>query len=202
MATKQTTKVIGAMTVGNPIGNMQPKTIAAVILVAVMGVLWVRVLFRSGGAEAALADTSPVAVDSTQQADTDSEIQIRPVSLTEIPGRHDTIAADFFRADRCSAWAPKPVAADPVVKPAEDKSAVVVNELIKAIVLEAIIKDAQGNPEKACINGTLVKAGSVLQVPVRNEMKSVRVTAVQPGRVQLSWQDRSIDIEMPDQRVN
>jgi hypothetical protein len=65
-----------------------------------------------------------------------------------------------------------------------------------------IIKDAQGNAEKACINGMLVTVGSPLQVQVRNETCSVRVVAIEPGRVQLSWQDRSIALEMPDQKVN
>jgi hypothetical protein len=195
---KQTTKATSTVTLGNPVRNVEPKTVAAVILVAVMGVLWVRVLFRSG-AEPALADSSTAAIDSMQQAKEDSEVQIRPVSLAEIPGRHDRIAADFFRADRCSAWTPKTVASVPVAKPADDKNTV--NELMKAITLEAIIKNAEGKPEKACINGMLVTAGSVLQITVRNEIRSVRVMAVQPGRVQLNWQDRSIDIEMPDQRV-
>jgi hypothetical protein len=199
MVTKQTTKTTSTMSLGNSVRNVQPKTVAAVILVAVMGVLWVRVLFRSG-ASTAMAQTALTSMDSISQPNAESDVGIRPISLAKIPGRHDAIAADFFRADRCSAWAPKAVAAVSSGKPVEDKS--MVNELIKAITLEAIIKDAQGKPEKACINGMLVKAGSVLQVPVRNEMKSVRVMAVQTGRVQLSWQDRPIDIEMPDQKMN
>lgn len=187
------------MTVGNPIGTMQPKTIAAVILVAVMGVLWVRVLLRSGP-DSALANPATANIDLAQQEAVGSEIQIRPVSLTEIPGRHDTITADFFRVDRCSTWGQKSESAAPTTKAADNQR--MVNELIKAIALEAIIKDAQGNAEKASINGTLVVAGSVLQVPVRNEMQSVRVITIEPGRVRLNWQDRSIDIEMPDQKVN
>lgn len=187
------------MAVSNPIGSMQPKTIAAVVLVAVMGVLWARVLMRSGP-NTALASPSTANIDSVQQENTESAIQIRAVDLTEIPGRHDVIAADFFRADRCLMWDQKTESAAPTTKTADNQR--LVSELIKAIALEAIIKDAQGNAEKACMNGTLVVAGSVLQVPVRNEMRSVRVMTIEPGHVRLTWQDRTIDIEMPDQKVN
>jgi hypothetical protein len=199
MNLKQTTKVTGTAAVGNPIRNVPPKTIAAVVLVAVMGVLWARVLLRSGP-DTALANSSTATIDLAGQENAESAIQIRAVDLAEIPGRQDTIAADFFRADRCLTWGQKTESAAPTTKAADNQR--LVNELIKAIALEAIIKDAQGNAEKASINGSLVVAGSVLQVPVRNEMHSVRVMTIEPGHVQLSWQDHSIDIEMPDQKVN
>jgi hypothetical protein len=199
MAIKQTSKVIRGATLGNPLSNVPPKTIAAVILVVVMGVLWIRVLFRSG-TDTAMADSMTAGTDSAmQQADTGTAIQIRLVSLTEIPGRHDTIADDVFRADRCSVWSQKTETAAPTTQAVDNQR--MADELIKAVMLEAIIKDAQGNAEKACINGSLVSAGSVLQVSVRNEMQSVRVMTIEAGRVQLNWQDRSIDIEMPDQKV-
>jgi hypothetical protein len=199
MSLKQTHKVIGTMAVGNPIRNVPPKTLAAVVLVAVMGLLWARVLLRSGP-DTALADPSTADIDLAVQENVESAIQIRAVDLPEIGGRHDVIAADFFRADRCLAWGQKTESAAPTTEATDNQR--MVNELIKAIALEAIIKDAQGNAEKACMNGSLVAAGSVLQVPVRNEMQSVRVMTIEPGHVRLMWQDRSIDIEMPDQKVN
>jgi hypothetical protein len=199
MAIKQTNKMISTMAAGNPIGRLQPKTIAAVILVAVMAVLWVRVLFRSG-ADTALANPSAANIDSAPQEDVGSGIKIKTVDLTEIPGRHDKIAADFFRADRCSVWSQKTTPAVPSTALAESQK--MLNELTRAIALEAIIKDAQGNAEKASINGTLVSVGSVLQINVRNENHSVRVMTIESGHVQLNWQGRPIDMEMPDQKVN
>ncbi len=147
-----------------------------------------------------MANPSTADIDLAGQESAESAIQIRAVDLTEIDGRHDVIAADFFRADRCLTWGQKTESAAPTANAADNQR--LVNELIKAIALEAIIKDAQGKAKKACMNGTLVTAGSVLQVPVRNEMQTVRVMTIEPGRVQLNWQDRSIDIEMPDQKVN
>jgi hypothetical protein len=147
-----------------------------------------------------LANTATANVQAMQQENVESEIKIRSVSLPRIPGRHDKIAEDIFRADRCSAWNKNVIAATPSADQGESQR--LFNDLVKAISLEVIIKDAQGNAEKACINGMLVTVGSPLQVQVRNETCSVRVVAIEPGRVQLSWQDRSIALEMPDQKVN
>jgi hypothetical protein len=200
MAAKQTTKIMSSITVGNPVRNIEPKTIAAVILVAVMAVLWVRVLFRSG-ADTASAGTAKANVEQMQAENVEPEIKIRAIPLAMIAGRHDTIASDFFRADRCSVWNQN---AAPVATPSANlgESQRLFNEMVKTLTLEAIIKNTQGNAEKASINGTLVTVGSLLQVKVRTETYSVRVVAIEPGRVQLSWQDRSVAIEMPDQKMN
>jgi hypothetical protein len=199
MAIKQTNKVLSAMTIGNPVRNIEPKTIAAVILVVVMGGLWVRVLLRSGS-QTASADTKVENVDLVQQENTVSEIAIKTVALPMISGRHDTIAADFFKADRCSAWKPATTSAAPSADIGENQR--LFNEMVKAVALEAIIKDTQGKADKACINGTLVTAGSLLEVKVRNETYFVRVVTIEQGRVQLSWKDRLIAIEIPDQKIN
>ncbi len=187
------------MTIGSSISAIQPKTIAAVVLVAVMGVLWARVLLRSGPDTASAATSE---AQQTQQDNTPPEVKIRAIPLAVIAGRHDTIADDFFNAARCSAWNQNTKTSPVILTPSSNENQRTFGELVKAVSLEAIIKDAGGNAEKACINGVIVKAGSVLQIAVRNETYSVRIVAIEPGRVRLNWQDRSIDIEMPDQKVN
>jgi len=200
MVSKQTTKTISSITVGNPIRSVEPKTIAAVVLVALMAVLWVRVLMRSKPNTASAMTTG--VVEQIQPETTRPDVKIRALPLPVIAGRHDTIADDFFKADRCSAWNQNAKTVPAAEVSGSSQSQKIFNELVKAVTLEAIIKDAAGNAEKACINGAIVSAGSALQVSVRNEIYSVHIVAIEPGRVRWSWQDHSIEVEMPDQKVN
>lgn len=191
MSTKRPIKTIGSISVKNSIRNMNPKIIVAVVLVSLMGVLWARVLLRSkvGPASANAATTTAVEETETQQQNSKSQIQIQSIPPAAVPGRHDTIAADFFKADRNSASGGNQ----------QRGNQRILDELGKTIVLEAIIRNAQGSAEKACINGTVVTVGSALQVQMQNDSYIIRVEAIESAGVRLSWLDRTFMLKMPEQ---
>jgi len=198
MGTKQTTKTVGSIRVSGLIRNIGPKTIAAVVLAALMAVLWGRVFLRSRTGPTSANAATTIAAGNTRQENVKPEIRIRAIPLAVVAGRHDTIAVDFFRADRCSMYSGDRQSSSPH-SPRLGENPRMLDELSKAFALEAIIKNAQGNAEKACINGTVVAVGSTLQVQVRNEMYAVQVAAIEPTRVRLSWRDYTLTLEMPDQ---
>jgi hypothetical protein len=177
------------MPVNNSIRNMMnPKTIAAVVLVALMGVLWARVLLRSKVGPASANAATAVAAEEVQQQNSKSQIRIQAIPLATVPGRHDTIAADFFKADRNSASGENQ----------QRGNQRMFDELGKAVVLEAIIRNAQGSAEKACINGTVVTVGSTLQVQIQNDNCIIRVEMIESAGVRLSWRDRTFTLKMPE----
>jgi hypothetical protein len=188
MSTKRPIKTIGSISVSNSIRNMGPKTIAAVVLVALMAVLWARVLLRSKVGPASAKAATTAAVEETQQQNSKSEIRIQAIPLATVPGRHDTIAVDFFKADRNSASGGNQ----------QRGNQRMLDELGKVVVLEAIIRNAQGSAEKACINGTVVTVGSALQVQMQNDSCIIRVEAIESAGVRLSWRDRIFTLKMPE----
>ncbi|MBM4103419.1 MAG: hypothetical protein FJ263_05115 [Planctomycetes bacterium] len=167
---------------------MSPKTIAAVVLVALMGVLWARVLLRSKAGPASANAATTTAVEEVQQQNPKSQIQIQAIPLATVPGRHDTIAADFFKADRSSASGGNQ----------ERGNQRILDELGKAVVLEAIIRNAQGRAEKAYLNGAVVIVGSTLKVQMQNDTYIIRVEAIEPAAVRLGWRDRTFKLKMPE----
>lgn len=202
MSSKQTTKITRSLSIAGPINSVEPKTIAAVFLVVVMAGLWVRVLLRSGPASASAMNIAAGNEALVQQESNTSDVAIRVIPLATIAGRHDMIADDFFKADRCSVWNQQAAAAPVSQSVDEGASQRLFGEITRAISVEAIIKDAGGNAEKACVNGAIVSAGSQLQVAVKNKTYNVRIVSIETGQIQVHWQDHSIAIEMPDQKVN
>jgi hypothetical protein len=188
MSTKRPIKTIGSISVKNSIRNMNPKIIAAVILVSLMGVLWARVLLRSKVGPASANAATTAVIEETQQQNSKSQIRIQAIPLATVPGRHDTIAADFFKADRGSASGGNQ----------ERGNQRILDELGKTIVLEAIIRNARGSAEKACINGTVVIVGSTLKVQIQNDSYIIRVEAIESAGVRLGWLDRTLMLKMPE----
>jgi hypothetical protein len=172
----------------NSIRSMNPKTIAAVVLVALMAVLWVRVLLRSKVGPASANAATAAVIEETQQQNVKSQVRIQAIPLAAIPGRHDTIAADFFKADRNLASGGS----------RQIGNQRMLDKLGKAVVLEAIIRNTQGNAEKACINGTVVTVGSSLRVQIQNDSCIIRVEAIESAGVRLSWQDSTFTLKMPE----
>jgi hypothetical protein len=195
MSIKQTTK-IGSVPASSSVRIVEPKTIAAVVLISLMAVLWGRVLLRSKAGPASAA-AAAVAVEEAQQQNIKSQIQIQAIPLTPVAGRHDTIAADFFRADRSAHEGGRQSSAGRSTR--DEENLKMLDELRKAMTLEAVIKNAQGVAEKAYINGTVVTLGSTLGVEVQENKCIVRVEAIEPAGVRLSWQDRTFMLKMPEQ---
>jgi len=191
----------------NPIGltgsmqTLEPKTIAAVVLVLVMVVLWGRALLRKGPASAQAASSSTA---QTQDDVVKAKLQIQPVALSRIPGRHDTIASDYFKTDRWTAFEWAASQSSPgthkTSRPDETQAKPRLSQdaVTQAFTLEAIIKNTQAVPEKACINGAVVSEGSELRARIQNEVVAVTVIAIEANQVRLAWQDYVVELKMPE----
>jgi hypothetical protein len=86
------------------------KTVLAVALLAVMAVMWIRVLTgqKPGRASAGSASAQPTAQSSSDEA----PLKVRFIELPYVPGRHDTIRRDFFAV---ADWTPFGAGAGPQV---------------------------------------------------------------------------------------
>jgi len=72
------------------------KSVMAVCLIALMTLLWVRVLTKNSPQT---AESAPVADQLSLEDQTSTKSQISYIELPRIAGRHDVIARDFFASD-------------------------------------------------------------------------------------------------------
>jgi hypothetical protein len=195
MKMKQTTGTMRSIPLSDSVRSVEPRTIAAVILVVMMAVLWGRVLLRSkAGPVSANAETLTSA-EKTQQNHSEPQVRIRMIPLAVVAGRQDTLAADFFRANRSTSQSKE----QSVVTSAESQdNQQLLDALSRALTIEAIIKNAQGGAEKVCINGMVVAAGSEIRVNVGKEKYSIKVVTIEPTAVRLTWRTHTITLKMPD----
>ncbi len=201
MAMKSSPKKLNSAGLAGSMQTIEPKTIAAVGLVVLMAVLWGRALLRKGPASAQAALSSAA---QSQDEVVAPKLQIQPVILSRIPGRHDRIASDYFKTDRWTAFqwrasqgdagTAQPCPPEEVqAKPRLSQEAVA-----QGFTLEAIIKNTQAVPEKACINGVVVSEGSQLRARIQNEVVVGTVIAIEANQVRLAWQDYVVELKMPE----
>jgi hypothetical protein len=186
--------------VSNSAQRIEPKTIAAVVLVAAMVILWGRVLLRSKVGPAAANAGTP---DSQVESDTTkSAVQICAVTLPVVAGRHDRIATDVFSAD--SQWKAfdwnqaRPTGQTSRNGGDDNRQRYLVSDLTKAVVLDAIIQNSKGQPDKASLNGVVVSEGSIITVILGKEKYNLEVKSIESKQVELAWQEYKIVTKMPD----
>jgi hypothetical protein len=181
---------------------VEPKTIIAVVLVGAMLVLWGRVLMRSKmGPASANAEVLSSQIESGQAS---PSVRIRAVELPIVAGRHDQIAADMFNAKQ--QWKDfgrdqnQNISRASVGKGHDQTKEIeqMISTLTKAVVLDAIVQNIQGRPDKASINGTLVSAGSAIEISVGKDKYTLEVNAIKSKQVELTWQGHMIISQMPD----
>jgi hypothetical protein len=178
--------------------TVEPKTIAAIVLVVAMLVLWGRVLLRSKAGPAAAKAETPGLVESDTAR---PAVRMHAVALPVTAGRHDRIAADVFSAEgqwKAFDWnQTKPV--ERVLQNNGDNDRQrLVSDLTKAITLDAVIQNAQGRPDKASVNGVVVSVGSTISVAVGKEKYSLEVKSIESKQVELAWLEHKIISKMPD----
>lgn len=184
--------------------SIDPKTAAAVVLLTIMALLWSRVFFR-GAASPESADAA-VPVETLVETQTDTApaaktaaARMAPVELPYIAGRHDRLVRDVFSFGNRPFFASqdKPVktaAPDGAGKQRQD----LLTRLTKAVNLDAVIQNAAGLPDKACINGQVVSVGSVLPVKLDTAKYELNVNAIEQYRVRISWDEDIIELKMPE----
>lgn len=186
-------------TTGNPLQTLSPKTIAAIVLMALMAVLWLRVLTRGqAGPSAAQAAVLVTETATTRPA---APLRVTPVDLPVIEGRHDSLRRDFFSPDNWPAF--RQVDSTP---PAEtglsdrerltQQHKAIVDNLAKTLNLDAILNGADGTSARVCIDGKVLTQGQALLVKRNTETYELTVSEIGEHQVVLTWNDWSVVLKM------
>ena len=181
--------------------------VIAVVLLIMMAGLWLRVFLRgrSGPSRAQAQNLqSPQSGPLKSQLGLQAEKPkaLRQVSLSMVPGRHDRLQIDPFVFDPVQ-WTH---AADhsrsdtPGMSNAgaeEQKHWANLQRISKRLVLEAVVKDADGVPINACVDGTVLFKGSTLKVKENGEIYELTVVEVCETEIKLAWQVFALTVKMP-----
>lgn len=192
---------------GTMIGTLSPKMIIAAVLLIAMAGLWLRVILRgrSGPAKAQAQNAqNSQAVQSETQGiyQADKPILLQTVSLPVVSGRHDRMQIDPFvfdpaqwihTAERSRADGPDISNADLI----EQKHGANLQRISKRLVLEAVVKDTNGVPINACVDGTVLFKGSTIKVKENGEIYELKVMEVCETEIKLAWQVFALTIKMP-----
>jgi hypothetical protein len=134
------------------------KTVAAVCLIVVMVLMWMRVLGKKTTETAAAAAMEQVNVMNKSKSD--PEVEISFIELPKVKGRNDVLSRDFFDADNWQNFA-KDGKAEEVSFASGDASKEAIRAVAKGLMLEAIVF---GENPQAFINDKLLSAGDKLLV--------------------------------------
>ncbi len=185
------------------VGTVSPKMIVAAVLLTLMAALWLRVFLRGrGGPARAGAQTISNPISALKNDTTEKTIHLQPVSLPVIAGRHDRLQGNPFVMDR-SRWIRPDGATDlqPSGKSGADglvqKDQANLQRISQRLVLQAVVRDPDGVPIKACVNGTVLFKGSTFIAKENGEQYDLSVKEINATEVRLSWQVYDLTIKMP-----
>ena len=187
--------------------NISPKVMAMIVLLAVMGILWGRVLLKGkGGPAAANAQdqtSSQETVSDTLSAD---GVQIEAVELPVLPGRNDIISNDMFSSENWTAFGlnqnPNTTNGGVKVGAAGDtvelKHRAALERIAGRLKLEAVICDAQNRPFQAFIDDKILSVGSTLTVQEGPDQYVLMLEEISEKEVMFSWNEMSVVLKMAE----
>ena len=194
------------MPVTGALQNISPKTMAMVVLLAVMGILWGRVLLSGEkGPAVASAQDAAVMQPMAQTGQSDGALTLKAVTLPRMPGRNDMISHDPFSADRWTAFGLEGSQtnehSDVSVDSAEDAEKMHQSRLEKIaqrLKLEAVIQDADGNPFQAFVDDKILSAGSTLTVKEGPDQYELTLEKISKKEVLFTWNKISVVLKMAE----
>jgi len=164
------------------------KMIAAVCLITVMALMWLRVFAKKtpAGAEAAATGYTDV------MNNTKSKLEITFIELPQVRGRNDMLTRDFFDADgwqnfRNDGRAEASYASGNI----NDEA---VGAVAKKLTLEAIV---MGRNPQAFINDKLLSVGDKLPVREGSEILECEVSGIEEETVYIRCGEAEITLKLP-----
>jgi hypothetical protein len=155
------------------------KTVIAVCLIAVMILMWVRLLVKKGPQSAAAAETAEVT-----DRHTGPELKVSFIELPKVAGRNDVLTRDFFTAGNWqdfeggaegNSGGMKEVSVVP-----KDGSEETISRVAGKLRLEAIVL---GENPRAFINDKLLSAGDKLVIEDGLNKYECEVTKIEETKV-------------------
>lgn len=184
--------------------NVSPKTMAMIVLLAVMGILWGRVLLsgKKGPAAVNAQDVTTVQATATPP---DSNPTLTVVALPQVPGRNDTLSHDLFSADKWTAFglndSQNNDRSDVRVDSAEDTEKMHQSRLEKIaqrLTLQAVIQDADGKPFQAFVDDKILSVGSTLTVKEGPDQYELTLEKINEKEVLFTWNKISVVLKMAE----
>jgi len=186
----------GFSTAGNSLRSLSPKTAAAICLMALMGVLWLRVLTRgrSGPSAAEAASAAEVSVAAQPAA----PLRIVPVTLPVVQGRNDVLTRDFFSSANWPGFlqSDKKPQADLSEQQQLEKQRQDFDAMAKTINLDAIIQASGDQPARVCVEGKVLSQGQTLTIKRPSENYELTVSEIGEYQVVLTWNQWSVILKM------
>lgn len=188
----------GYSTASHRLRTLSPKTVAAILLMAVMGVLWFRVATR-GRTGPTSAEAASLVEDTLPQAVT--PVRIVPKPLPVVPGRNDMLICDFFSQVNWPGFGQTGSVVEPVVhlserEQEEKRHKAIFDSLTQTLNLDAIIQASGDSPARVCVDGKVLTQGQALTV--KREMEKIELTVSEIGehQVVLTWKQWSVVLKM------
>jgi len=167
----------------------------ALCLIAIMAVMWVRVLSRKGPES---SEASPEIEVAEVNSDLDSVINVTYVDLPEVSGRTDMISRDFFATagweDYWSNDGAGTVLDVQDVSGAQTKRTKQIVDIMRAHVQLEVIDI--GQKHQAFINGKLMSKGDKLVISDGNEMYECEVVEIEKNAVLIRCKDAEIVLKL------
>ena len=199
---------------GGGLQNMSPKTMAAVVLMTVMGLLLGRVLRKGDGgpASANAATTQQNAEAMAADAAVQSEpafVRIERVQLPVLSGRNDMITKNPFSTDHWKAFAfhevPEPEEKEvAVVKPVVVENTEAkrhqanMKKIAGRLTLEGVIRDVNDVPFQAFVDGKILSVGSVLTVKEGPDKYELALISIEEQEILMIWNDLTVKLKLTE----
>jgi hypothetical protein len=171
------------------------KTAVALTLIAVMALMWARVLGKKTveGAEAALLQNNPNVPTSVTGSDTVRTF----IELPKVEGRNDMLTRDFFASNDWRDFARGGEGKNSGVKEVKVISKGVNEEVVKRIVagirLQAIV--SAGNSQ-VFINDKMLSVGDKLTIREGNDVFECEVVEIKENEVSVRFEEARITLKL------
>lgn len=180
--------------------NVNSKTVAAVVLLSIMAILWGRVLLqgKDGPTSAAAQEVQqPVSViASSEKSDT-----VVPVKLPVVEGQHDVLSGDMFSADNWKAFDLNDSTANVSTSQdnnLEQRHQANLEKIAGRLKLEAVIHNTDGKPYQVFVNDAILTVGSVLTVKEGPEEYELKLSRISENEAMFIWNETSITLKMTE----
>jgi len=164
------------------------KTVAAVCLITVMVLMWMRVLGKKTPEIASAAGMGQVNVMNNSK----SELEISFIELPKVKGRNDVLARDFFDADGWQDFV-KDGKTGEVSFASGDVGEEAIRVVAKKLRLEAIV---MGENPQAFINDKLLSVGDKLLVKEGGDIVECEVFGIEEETVFIRCREAEITLKL------
>ncbi len=177
------------------------KLIIAAVLITIMAFMWLRLLVFNKSPDTAAGGTPPGSVDTqTRNNTTKPAPELAYIELPFVPGRHDLLANNIFRAGTWQAFKTVDDTQNTGSGGPDGKSSALtaadIRKITASITLDGIIAEQGSRMPEAFINGKLVSVGSKVAVEFNKRSFELTVTEIHRNKVVLRVGEQEVNVMM------